>query len=206
MWSRPCRSGLSPRGWWCLRTAGTPTSPRAVITPSRCFDTTTNTIAKGVSLAPASKPRGVALTPKRQFLYVADGGSNSVSVYVANELSGNVTVINTRSGAVEATIPSGIGPFNVATSPTDNTAYVADLGPGKLGVIDTSTRQTSSTVTLGPHGTDPFNAAATRHAIYVTNQGANTLSIIDPRTLHIVTTVKTGNSPYGVAVVPRHDR
>jgi YVTN family beta-propeller protein len=129
---------------------------------------------------------------------------DGASVYVANELSANVTVINTRSGAVEATLPSGIGPFNVATSPTDNAAYVADLGPGNLVVIDTGTRRTSSTVTLGSFGTDPFNAAATPHAIYVTDQGANTLSVIDPHTLHVVTTVSTGNSPYGVAALPGH--
>ncbi|MGH3853856.1 MAG: hypothetical protein ACRDR6_10250 [Pseudonocardiaceae bacterium] len=52
----------------------------------------------------------------------------------------------------------------------------------------------------------PFNAAATRHALYVTDQGANTLSVIDPHTLNVVTTVSTGNSPYAVAALPRHDR
>jgi YVTN family beta-propeller protein len=102
--------------------------------------------------------------------------------------------------------------FSVATSPTDNIAYVADLGPGKLAVIDVSTRQTSSTVTLGSSGTDPFNTAAIRHAVYVANQGASTLSVIDPHTLHLVTTVNTvntvntGNSPYGVAALPGHDQ
>jgi YVTN family beta-propeller protein len=44
--------------------------------------------------------------------------------------------------------------------------------------------------------------AATDDAIYVTNQGANTLAVIDPSTRHVVTTVTTGNSPYGVAVDP----
>ena len=40
--------------------------------------------------------------------------------------------------------------------------------------------------------------------IYVTDQGANTLSVIDPHTLHVVTTASTGNSPYGVAALPGH--
>ena len=125
---------------------------------------------------------------------------------MANELSANVTIINTRNGAVEATIPSGTAPFDVATSPTDNRAYLADLGPGNLVVIDTGARRISSTVTLGSSGTDPFNAAATRHAVYVTNQGANTLSVIDPHTLRVMTTVDTGSSPYAVAAVPGHDQ
>jgi YVTN family beta-propeller protein len=115
-------------------------------------------------------------------------------------------VINTRNGTVEATLPSGTGPFNVATSPEGDTAYVADPGPGKVVVIDTRTRRTSSTVPVGPYGTDPFSAAATRQAVYVVNQGANTLSVIDPRTLNVVTTVPTGNSPYAVAALPAHDQ
>jgi YVTN family beta-propeller protein len=86
-------------------------------------------------------------------------------------------------------------------SPNGHWAYVTDLGPGKLTVIDTRSRQVSSTVSLGSYGTDPFTAAATRHAIYVANQGNNTLSVIDPRTLKVVTNVTTGNSPYGVAVI-----
>ena len=125
-----------------------------------------------------------------------DGGS----VYVADELSGSVTVINARSGAVEATIPVGTGPFDVATSPDGHRAYVADLGPGNLLVIDTRVGNVASTVSIGPPGTDPFNVAVTSDAVYVTNQGANTLSVIDPSTLQVVTTVPTGNSPYGVAV------
>ena len=42
----------------------------------------------------------------------------------------------------------------------------------------------------------------TSGAVYVTNQGAGTLTVIDPKTLKIVATVTLGNSPYGVAVSP----
>jgi YVTN family beta-propeller protein len=47
------------------------------------------------------------------------------------------------------------------------------------------------------------NVTATGHATSVANQGANTLSVIDPRTLHLVSTVTTGTSPYRVAVSRR---
>src|SRR2546421_615197 len=154
------------------------------------FDTGSRTIATTVALPAGSSPAGVALAP--------DGGS----AYVANEVSASVTVINTRSGAVEATIPAGTSPFGVAASPDGRWVYVADLGPGKLAVIDTRVDEVVSTVSIGGHGTDPFNVAATDDAVYVTDQGANALSIIDPRTRDVVTTVTTGNSPYGVAVDP----
>jgi YVTN family beta-propeller protein len=84
--------------------------------------------------------------------------------------------------------------------PNSHRAYVTDLGPGKLTVIDTRTCRVSSTVSLGSVGTDPYAAAATNHAVYVVNQGANTLSVIDPRTLKVLAKVKTGKSPSGVAV------
>ena len=38
-------------------------------------------------------------------------------------------------------------------------------------------------------------------AVYVANQGASTLSVIDQRTLKPTATIATGNSPYGIAVV-----
>jgi YVTN family beta-propeller protein len=41
----------------------------------------------------------------------------------------------------------------------------------------------------------------TGDAVYVADQGANTLSVIDPSTSKVTATVATGNSPYGIAVV-----
>jgi YVTN family beta-propeller protein len=176
-----------------------------------------------------TQPVSVAATPDGTSLYVADSGSGTVSVvdtrthqtvrtiqagkfpvgvtvapdgrsvYVANELSANVTVIDARSGAVVGTV-SAPSPFGVATGTTGSRAYVTDLGPGTLTVIDTGTRRVSHRVTLGPVGTDPFTVAVTQHGIYVTDQGANMLSVVDARTLHVVATVATGTSPYGVAI------
>jgi YVTN family beta-propeller protein len=37
-------------------------------------------------------------------------------------------------------------------------------------------------------------------AVYVADQGASTLSVIDPSSLKVTATVATGNSPYGIAV------
>jgi YVTN family beta-propeller protein len=67
-------------------------------------------------------------------------------------------------------------------------------------VIDTRRHRVSATVSVGPPGTDPFNVAAASSAVYVTEQGAGTLTVIDPKTLKVVATVTVGNSPYGVAV------
>jgi YVTN family beta-propeller protein len=124
---------------------------------------------------------------------------DGASIYVTNEVSG-VTVINAATGTVQERLrqPS---PSSVAVSPKGDRAYVTNLGPGTLTIINTRTHRVSSTVSIGPYGTDPFTVGATADAVYVADQGANTLSVIDPSTLKVTATVATGNSPYGIAVV-----
>ena len=121
--------------------------------------------------------------------------------------SGGCPVISTSTGTITATIPTGRapydeGPFDVATAPNGQTAYVAVLGPGNVSAINTQTSRISGTVNLGPPGTDPFDIAATPTAIYVASQAAGTLSVIDPISLKITATVTLGDSPYRVAVAP----
>jgi YVTN family beta-propeller protein len=149
------------------------------------IDARTNRVVRAI---PTGRfPSGVAVTP--------DGAS----AYVTNELSG-VTVIDAGNGKVEARLrePS---PFSVAMSPNGDRAYVTGLGPGRITAIDTGTHRVSSSVSVGPYGTDPFTVRATGDALYVANQGADTLSVIDPSTFRVTATVATGNSPYGIAVV-----
>jgi YVTN family beta-propeller protein len=180
------------------------------------------------SVRVGTQPVSVAVAPDGKTVYAANSGSGDVSVidartkrvvrsiptgrfssgvavtpdgasiYVTNELSG-VTVIDAASGTVQAKLrePS---PFSVAVSPSGDRAYVADLGPGTLTVIDTRTQRVSSVVPIGPYGTDPFAVVASGDAVYVADQGANTLSVVDPTTLKVTATVATGNGPYGIAV------
>ncbi|MCU1661132.1 MAG: hypothetical protein JWR58_1197, partial [Pseudonocardia sp.] len=95
-----------------------------------------------------------------------------------------------------------IGPFGAALAPNGNQAYIADLGPGTLTVLDTHTHHVTTTVSLGSFGTDPFAVTATAHAIYVAEQGANALAVVDSHTPTVRATIPVGNSPYGVAVSP----
>jgi YVTN family beta-propeller protein len=97
-------------------------------------------------------------------------------------------------------VPVGEGPFDVAIGPDATSVYAAVLGPGKVSVIDIASNRVSSALSVGPPGTDPFNLEVTSHAIYVTEQAAGTLTVIDPTSRKVLATVTVGNSPYGVAV------
>jgi YVTN family beta-propeller protein len=70
-----------------------------------------------------SGPYGVAVNPLASTVYVANAGSDTVSV------------IGGRTNTVTATIPVGNEPDAVAVNPLANRAYVANIVDGTVSVI-----------------------------------------------------------------------
>ena len=70
-----------------------------------------------------------------------------VSIYVTNPGSNTVSVIDTKTNTVNATIPVGNGPTGVAYDSDDGRVYVANSGSNSVAVIDTRT----NTVDLLPY-------------------------------------------------------
>jgi YVTN family beta-propeller protein len=74
------------------------------------------------------------------------------NAYITNRVSNSVSVIDTRTNAVTATIPiSGGGPFgphpgSVAVSPDGSKVYIANLELGTVSVIDTATNTVTATI------------------------------------------------------------
>ncbi|WP_336053306.1 IPT/TIG domain-containing protein [Streptomyces sp. CA2R101] len=136
-----------------------------------------------------SSPLGVALTP--------DGARG----YVANRASNTISVIDTATNTVTATVAAAGGPTFPAVSPDGTRAYVTLFDDGALGVIDTATNTLTATIAVGAGAlglaVSPDGARA-----YVTSQNANTLSVIDTATNTVTATVTTGPVPIGVAVSP----
>src|SRR5687768_4878073 len=61
-------------------------------------------------------------------------------LYVANKNEGTVSIINTKSLAVEHTVTVGNGPHEVAISPDGQKAYVANAAGNSVSVINLKTR------------------------------------------------------------------
>ena len=74
---------------------------------------------------------------------------NGNYVYVANYGSGTVSVINTATNNVTATVTVGSNPNGVAVNPNGNYAYVTNYGSGSVSVINTATNNVTATVTVG---------------------------------------------------------
>jgi YVTN family beta-propeller protein len=147
-------------------------------------------VAVGIS------PKGVAVNPNTNHIYVANYGSDSVSV------------IDGTSNTVVATVAVGIDPWAVAVNPNTNLVYVANEGSDNVSVIDGANNTVVATVALG---TDPrarprgvaVNPSTNR--IYVANWNGYTVSVIDGASNTIVTNVWLGTDLNGVAVNPNAD-
>jgi YVTN family beta-propeller protein len=98
----------------------------------------------------------------------------------------------------------GMGILLTSCIPAAFGGAVSEPGPSAAAAPGVGRRvHVTNPIPVGTYGSDPFNTEATTRAVYVTQRGAGTLTVIDPKTLKVVATVPVGNSPYGVAVNPR---
>src|SRR2546427_6681877 len=89
-----------------------------------------------------------------------------VRVFVTNEKSDNVTVIDAATRKVIKSIPVGKRPRGVAVSPDGRRVYVTNSNSDTLSVIDARSLAVLSTVPAGgePPGVALHPARAPRHA------------------------------------------
>jgi YVTN family beta-propeller protein len=129
-------------------------------------------------------------------------GAMARSAYVANSGNGTVSVFDTASNVVFATIPVGGEPVDVAISPDGTRAYVANKGDGSVDLIDVATNSQTGSI---PVGKEPLGIAVSPdgHRVYVSNFGDETVSTIDTATNSVVgAPIEVGKEPDGVAVSP----
>lgn len=126
----------------------------------------------------------------REYAYVTNGQSNSVSV------------LDTRNFRPLTTIPVGMNPTGVAINPNKNEVYVVNTNSSSLSVIDAEQNNLIKTISLGrnPYFVD---VAPDGTRAYVANSGSNTVSVVDLANRRVLRTIAVGNSP-GIARVS-HD-
>jgi YVTN family beta-propeller protein len=134
-------------------------------------------------------PIGVAVNP------------STSKVYVVNEYSNTVSVIDTNTDTVKSTISLGNFPYGIDINPLNNRIYVTNRGSNTVSVLDGSVDTKLHDVNVGK---SPVGIAVNPSAnwIYVTNLDDGTMSVIDGITNEIIDTISVGKTPYGVAVNP----
>src|SRR5215831_4067975 len=135
------------------------------------------------------------------------------NAYITNQSSITVSVIDTATDTVIATIPVGLNPFGVAVSPDGSKVYVTNISSNTVSVIDTATNAVIATIPVGlPPPPPPFCGPVCDMAVavspdgskvYVTNtfSNSNTVSVIDTATNMVSATIPIGRA-FGVAVTP----
>lgn len=107
-------------------------------------------------------PRGVAVAGNR--------------VYVTNYLSANVSVIDSWTKEIIATIPVGAGPRGMAVA--GSKLYVENFDEGTVSVINTATNLVTKTVRVGH---SPSGITAIGNTLYISNFQDNNLLLLDTK-------------------------
>jgi YVTN family beta-propeller protein len=141
-------------------------------------------------------------------------------VYVTNESSGDMSVIDPATNTVIATIPLGKRPRGIHASPDRKTIYVALSGspmapPGVdestlppadkkadgIGVFDVPQNKLLKVIS---GGSDPeeFSMSKDGRLLYISNEDIGGASIVDVAKGTVIETLKVGEEPEGVETTP----
>jgi len=138
-------------------------------------------------VATQQRPHGVAFNAAAKRLYVANHGSNTL------------TVINSQTYAVVANVAGGDGPNGVAYNSKNKLIYVAASNTNRVRVMRASDYGLVKTIAVGkqPNG---IAVNETTNRIYVANYGSGSVSIINGATNTVLKTVAVGAEPAQIVV------
>jgi YVTN family beta-propeller protein len=142
--------------------------------------------------------------------------------YVTNEDSQELTIIDTRTDSVVATIPVGTRPRGVRVAPDGRTVFVALSGSPKcppsmpdeeceklkadkskdgIAVVDVAARKVTRVL---PGGSDPeaFDISLDGSTLFVSNEDVDSATIVDVASGKVRLGVPVGREPEGVRLQP----
>src|SRR5271163_4285118 len=164
----------------------------------------TSSEVRGRAVAIVGKYRGIAalllaalsvVLATRLIMIVS--GSSRFLVYVPSDRV--VSVIDSTTNKVTATIPISPDPLDITISPNGRFAFVGGFS-GAVSVIDTRTNVVTATIRVGR---TPRAIAFTPDGVFafVTDQAMNIVSVIDTAKRTVIgTPISVGNSPADIAV------
>ncbi len=151
---------------------------------------------EGKVFAPKFEPREVLPQVARALLFVTNEGSD------------NVTVINRYTGKIIATVKVGHRPLGIATGLLKSTKriYVVNSGSNTLSIIDPYNNRVEAEVPI-VFGSKPVDVAVakvspSREIVIVANYNTDTISFIDPVRRLELDTVRVGSGPVSIVVDP----
>ena len=162
-------------------------------------------------------------------LLAATGSAHAAGkkVYVADEESNTVSIIDTSTLKTIGRVAVGEEPHNVQVTPDGKLVWVTNNGepaqknektpdakksksggmdmdstaPGAVWAIDTATDKVVAKVPVGMHPAHVVVSGDGRTA-YVTNGGDNTVSLVDTKANQVIANIPVGTFPHGLRISP----
>jgi YVTN family beta-propeller protein len=142
-------------------------------------------------------PAGIAVTPDGKRLYVAEN------------LTGKVAVVDLATSQVITKIAVGDYPYDCVISGDGGRVYVSNWGSRSVAVIDPANNQVVNTIPAGDHPND-LELTRDGKTLYVANANSNTVSVIDTAQMKEIEAISTalhpkapiGSGPNAVALSP----
>ncbi|WP_273454053.1 beta-propeller fold lactonase family protein, partial [Nevskia ramosa] len=158
------------------------------------IDVATKAIKANISVG--NRPRRFALT--------ADGAQ----LWVSNELSGTLSIIDTKTNAVIGEIkfePKGfraedITPVGILMTKDGSTAYVTMGSANHIAKVDVKSRAVKGYLLTGGR---PWGIALSKDekTLYVTNGQSDDMAVIDTDSFKVTKAVPAGRVPYTVGIL-----
>jgi YVTN family beta-propeller protein len=133
-------------------------------------------------------------------------------VYIPNQGSDNMTIVNSRNFSDRITVGVGDEPHESAATHDARYVFVSNRGAGTIAVFDTATRTELDTDGNPANGTTRIVAGLQPHGLavtpddrylFATNDGSNDVSVVSIATLRVIGTVPAvGSGPHMIAITP----
>ena len=126
--------------------------------------------------------------------------SSETFLYVSNEGSNDLTIIDSRRYRSIKTLPVGEMPGGVALTRDGKRLYVANY-TNTVTVVDTVSKEVVETIKVG-EGATGLVLTPNERFLYVTNRSSHTVSLIDRALGQTVRTIPVGLGPNWIDVSP----
>jgi YVTN family beta-propeller protein len=142
-------------------------------------------------------PAGIAVTPDGKRLYVAEN------------LTHKVAVVDLATRQVGAKIAVGEYPYDCEVSRDGKRVYVSNWGSRSVAVIDTADNRVINNIPVGDHPND-LELTRDGKTLYVANANGNTVSVVSTEQMKEIEAISTalhpkspiGSTPNAVALSP----
>ena len=188
------------------------------------------TLATRAELPVGSMPAEVTASADGRYLFVANGGSDDVTVidpqtrsvvttiavgygpvgawpgadnvmYVDNEQEGSISAIDVATLAVVRTFELGFMPGMAALAPAGDELWVTDAEHGAITFWSLATGEITGAVPTGA-GAHAIAFTPDGQTAFITDQQANSLSVLDVPTRKLAATLTMDGEPNGLVLRP----